>query len=76
MPELAGCGGKEVTFNDFIKRLLNVKDCIIKPSKGTDGGNGVMSFDVINGCVNDSKEDVRTFIDKYQSKYGNNNIRQ
>lgn len=72
LPEIASWGGKEVTFNDFIKRLQNVEDCIIKPSKGTDGGNGVLSFDVINGRVNDAKEDIRTFIDKYQSKYGNN----
>lgn len=37
-------GPCEIEKESFLKKLENVDNCIIKPSKGTDGGRGVCSF--------------------------------
>lgn len=62
----------EISYDKFLKELENIQDCIIKPSRETDGGNGVMSFDVIDGCVKGTNENIRTFLDNYQKMYGKN----
>lgn len=62
----------EVDLNTFQKYLEGLSDCIIKPSRETDGGNGVMSFDICDGHVQSTNERVATFIEKYQKKYGKN----
>lgn len=64
----------EVNFETFVKSLENINDCIIKPSRETDGGNGVMAFDVENGIVSSTGEPVKKYILDYQSKYGKNYV--
>ena len=62
----------EVTFDEFILGITNIKDCIIKPCVGTDGGRGISSINVIDGKVTESGQDISSFIDDFQRKYGFN----
>ena len=63
----------ETDYCDFINSLKDITDCIIKPSVGTDGGRGVSSLDVKDGIViGSNNENIRTFIDKFQKRYGLN----
>lgn len=59
----------EVGFDQLLDTLYNVKDCIIKPSRGTDSGNGVVSLDVCDGIVEKSGEELSVFIRRYGDSF-------
>lgn len=70
LPESGGL--IEVSFDEFINGLLNITDCIIKPCKGTDGGRGVSSLDVVDGEVLGCSCDIKTYIIQFQNSFGYN----
>lgn len=65
-------GPCEIEKESFLKKLENVDNCIIKPSKGTDGGRGVCSFSVTDGIVDNSQVKLDEYIRKYEAMYGLN----
>lgn len=56
---------QEVSYPEIINRINNIRDCIIKPSIGTDGGRGVRSFDTENGIEINDNRPVLQLINEY-----------
>lgn len=65
-------GPVEVSFKEFLLHIQTISDCIIKPSVGTDGGNGVTSLDVKNGIVLSDNIKISEYILNFEKKYGKN----
>lgn len=55
----------EITYSEFVESLRNVNGCLIKPSVETSGGQGICSFDVIDGIEQHSKLSVVDLLKKY-----------
>ena len=62
-------GGQEVDWSRFVEYLTNIKDCIIKPSKGTSGGIGVKGLDVNKGVVSGENIPLEDFLKQYGQDY-------
>ena len=55
----------EVTFEEVLQRCQNIRDCIIKPSKGSSAGIGVKLLNT----ENKSEEEVRKLLKSYHGNF-------
>ena len=62
LPEM---GGAEISFKELVERVSNETDCLIKPSVGTSGGQGICPFDTNGGIEYHSQMPIADFLKKY-----------
>lgn len=59
----------ESSRNEIINLLQNLGQCVIKPSIGTDGGNGVRLLDMHNGIDTKTEDTVGKILDEYYPNF-------
>ena len=60
---------QEVHYDVMLNNIANLRDVIIKPSKGSSAGLGVKCFTSIDGIIKDSDQTVKQLLDGYHGNF-------